>query len=149
MASSTIRMWSGRLLVGAVLFFNVQAALVFIVFPQQFAPGFGLAGAVGDGILRGMGILFLMWSVPYWVALFHPARQRVSLCEAIVMQAVGLLGESLLLLTFGPGGQQNPADPLIRASLLRFIVFDGAGLLALIAAAALTWRIPVHRQAQD
>ena len=91
-------------------------------------------------MLRGMGILFLMWTVPYWVAASHPVRRRVALGEALVMQAIGLLGESLLLATFAPGALPQPTVLAIRATLLRFIVFDGGGLLALIAAAAITWR---------
>ena len=127
------RIWLGRLLIGIVLFWNAQAAVVFILSPGQFAPGFGLSGAVGDGMMRGLGILFLMWTVPYWVAIAHPARHRISLFEAIAMQAIGLVGESLLLATFPPG------YPQVRASVLRFIAFDGGGLLILVAAAAITW----------
>ena len=144
MASHTIRLWVGRLLVGAVLLMNFQAALVFIWFPGQFAPGFGLEGPVGDGMMRGMGILFLMWTVPYWVAVSHPARHRLSLYEAIAMQAIGLLGESLLLSTFLRGAPHNLVNLAIQAALLRFIIFDGGGLLALITAAGITWRVSGH-----
>ena len=65
--------------------------------PATFAPGFELGGAAGAAAVRGMGVLFLMWNVPYAVALWHPVRYRMSLYEAITMQAIGLIGESLIL----------------------------------------------------
>ncbi len=132
MAHQNLRTWIGRILIGLVLLFNVQCALAFIISPGAFAPGFELNGAVGAGMVRGMGILFLMWNVPYVVAVMNPVRYRVSLYEAIVMQAIGFLGESLLLGTFPPG------HPLIQATVGRFILFDGCGLLALLLAAWLT-----------
>lgn len=117
-----------RLLIGLVFFFNVQCALAFLLAPQRYAPGFELSGPVGEGMVRGMGILFLMWNVPYAAALTNPRKRRVSLIEAIVMQAIGFVGESLLLLTFPAG------HAVLRASVGRFIVFDGVGLVALLAA---------------
>jgi hypothetical protein len=126
------RIWSARGLVGLVIFFNVQCALAFLIAPLSYAAGFELAGAVGAGMVRGMGILFLMWNVPYLVAVSHPVRRRVSLYEAVAMQAIGFLGESLLLATF-PAGY-----PLIRETVSRFILFDGAGLALLILAVAIT-----------
>ena len=123
-----------RLLIGLVFLFNVQCALAFLISPQQYAPGFELSGPVGDGMVRGMGILFLMWNVPYAVALLHPLR-RVSLFEATVMQAIGFTGETMLLLTFPPGHE------VLRASMGRFILFDGVGLVALLAALLLTARL--------
>ncbi|HNT55261.1 MAG TPA: hypothetical protein PKG95_11150, partial [Anaerolineaceae bacterium] len=76
--------------------------------------------------------LFLMWNVPYGVALAHPVRWRVSLYEALAMQAIGLIGESLLLASFPAG------HPVIAASVSRFILFDGIGLAALLGALLLT-----------
>jgi hypothetical protein len=76
-----------------------------------------------------MGILFLMWNVPYALAAWHPRRHRTSLLEALIMQAIGLLGETALLLLLPPGH-----EPL-RATAMRFIFFDGFGLLLLLVAA--------------
>jgi hypothetical protein len=126
------RIWIGRALVGLVFLFNVQCALAFLFVPEVYAPGFELQGAVGAGMVRGMGILFLMWNVPYAVALVHPIRWRVSLYEAIAMQAIGFAGEALLLLTFPAG------HPSVEDSLGRFILFDGFGLLALLLSAWIT-----------
>ena len=79
-----------------------------------------------------MGVLFLMWNVPYAVALWHPVRHRVSLYEAIAMQTIGLIGESLILWSLGG------AHPVAAGSVTRFIAFDGVGLIALSAAALVT-----------
>jgi hypothetical protein len=73
-----------------------------------------------------MGLLFLMWNVPYLFALYHPVKHFVSLIEAVVMQAVGVIGESALLLAL-PG-----EHPQIQASVERFIIFDGGGLVLLL-----------------
>lgn len=135
MAGMTIRLWLARLLIGLVLMVNVQCAFVFIAWPAQYAPGFGLQGVAGDAVVRGFGVLFLMWNVPYVLALVHPRRQRVSLFEALAMQTIGLVGESLIW-------QNLPVDFVeIRYSVLRFIIFDGAGLLALCLA---TWVIGIQ-----
>lgn len=126
------RIWLARLLIGAVLFFNVQCALAFLIWPDAYAPGFALAGVPGAAAVRATGILFLMWNVPYVVAFSSPLRRRVSLYEAVAMQAIGFIGESLLAAGLPPGSD------VLRASLLRFIVFDGGGLLALLLAVWLT-----------
>jgi len=122
------RLWLARLLIGVVFFFNIQCAVVFIVQPETYTAGFELSGAAGIGMLRGMGLLFLMWNVPYAVALSHPRRQRVSLLEAVAMQALGFFGETLLLLGL-PGGH-----PALVETVGRFILFDGVGLALLVTA---------------
>ncbi|HVP21341.1 MAG TPA: hypothetical protein VMS73_05715 [Anaerolineaceae bacterium] len=123
--------WAARGLIGLVFVFNVQCALLFLAVPQAYTPAFELSGPVGEGMLRGMGILFLMWNVPYAVALYNPHAHRTSLYEAIAMQAIGVLGETVLLLTF-PAGHLTLQD-----SITRFIVFDGSGLVLLLLASRL------------
>ena len=129
---SPLRLWLSRLLIGYVLFVNVQSAVLFLLQPEAYAPGFELSGAAGAGMLRGMGLLFLMWNVPYAVALSHPVRWRVSLYEALVMQAIGLFGETFILLSLPYG------HPILVDSVGRFILFDGIGLAALVIALFLT-----------
>jgi hypothetical protein len=125
------RLWASQVLIGLVLIWNVQCAVAFLVFPDQYTSGFALDGVVGGGMVRAIGILFLMWNVPYAVAASHPHRRRVSLYEAIAMQTIALVGESLLLASF-------PAEPaIIRVTVGRFILFDGIGLAALLLAALL------------
>ncbi len=129
---SPLRLWLACLLIAYVLFVNLQSAVLFLIQPETFAPGFELSGAAGAGMVRGMGLLFLMWNVPYAVALSHPLKRRVSLFEALVMQAIGVFGETLLLLGFPPG------HPALVDSVGRFILFDAIGLGALVAALWLT-----------
>ncbi len=126
-----MRLWLARVLIGLVFGWNVQAAVAFLLAPATYASGFELSGAPGAAMVRGLGVLFLMWNVPYAVALWHPVRHRVSLYQAVAMQAIGLIGESFILWSLG--GQH----PAAAASVTRFIAFDGAGLAVL----ALAWAI--------
>ena len=126
--------WAARILIGTVLFFKVQCALQFIFWPGAFVSGFELSGVAGLAALQGMGILFLMWNVPYLTALMNPLRQRTSLVEAVCMQALGAGGETLLGLALPVG------HAVLAASIQRFIVFDTGGLLCLLAAWGLVWR---------
>lgn len=122
-------LWLARGLIGLVLVWNVQAAFVFLAAPAAYAPGFELTGAPGQAMVRGMAVLFLMWNVPYAVALWDPVRRRVSLYEAFAMQAIGLIGECLIRWSLGAG------HPVAAASVARFIAFDAAGLFLLALAA--------------
>ncbi len=130
-----IRLWVARALIFVVFFFNVDCAVVFLVAPATYAPGFELTGAAGEGMIRGLGILFLMWNVPYAVALWQPVRQRVSLWQAVVMQFIGAVGETILLLTLEPGHE------ILRGTVERFIRFDGFGWVCLVLALVITLKI--------
>ena len=121
-----------RALIGYVVFVNLQSAILFLWKPDIYAPGFEISGFVGDTFIRSLGILFLMWNVPYLVALINPRKYRISLYEAIIMQTIGLVGETLLLLSF------PKTHTLLYGSVSRFILFDSIGLLALIISAWLT-----------
>lgn len=121
-------LWLSRLLIAIVTAWNLQAALVFILWPERFASGFELTGVSGAAAVRGTGILFVMWNVPYLVALWHPRKYRLALGIALVMQFIGLVGESLILFTLPDG------YALLSASITRFIVFDGSGLILLFGA---------------
>ena len=127
--SAAARLWLARLLIGAVLLMNVQCAVLFISVPADYTPGFELSGAVGEATVRGIGVLFLMWNVPYVIAALDPLKHRLSHYEAIAMQAIGVVGESWVLWKLPAG------HPVAAASITRFIVFDGLGLLALVVAA--------------
>jgi len=127
-----LRLWIARVLIAVVAALNLQCALVFLLNPGAFASGFELSGIPGAAAVRGTAVLFVMWNIPYLVALWNPRRNRVSLWEALAMQGIGLLGESFILITI-------PSEHvLLHASLLRFIVFDAAGLATLIGAILLT-----------
>jgi hypothetical protein len=126
-----VRLWAARLLIAVVVAWNLECALVFLLHPETFTGGFELNGAPGEAALRGFAVLFVMWNVPYLVALWQPRRMQVSLWEALAMQVIGLAGESIILLMLPAG------NGLLYASLLRFISFDAAGVLALGAAGVL------------
>ena len=128
------RLWLARLLIAAVFFINVEVGLEFIIRPQIFAPGFEVSGVVGAVIVRAIGLLFLMWNVPYAFAAYHPMKQRISLYEALIMQTIGLVGESYILWNLPVG------HPAATATITRFIAFDGGGLVALLIAFALTYK---------
>ena len=122
------RLWLSRILIAVVTAWNLQAALVFILWPERFASGFELTGVPGAAAVRGTGILFLMWNVPYLVAFWNPRKYRLVLGIAIVMQFVGLVGESIILFTLPDG------HALLSTSVTRFIVFDASGLVLLVLA---------------
>ena len=126
------RLWLARLLIAAVIAWNLQAAFIFLANPDAYAPAFELSGIPGAAAVRGIAVLFVMWNVPYLVACWQPRRYRLSLWEALVMQALGVLGETFILLSL-PAGHTLLAD-----SILRFIAFDAVGLPALGAALLLT-----------
>jgi hypothetical protein len=125
---------AARLLIGTVAFFNLQCAGLFIIFPTAYSPSFELAGVPGRAMLQGLGLLFIMWNIPYLVALSDPIKRKISLTEATIMQTIGLVGESLLMITLPPG------HDILRASVFRFILFDAAGLFLLCAAALIITR---------
>ena len=123
-----MRIWTSRLLIAIVTAWNLQAAVIFIIAPQSFVHAYELSGVAGEAAVRGVGVLFLMWSVPYVFAVIHPTRYRLGLVYAMLMQLIGLIGESYILSTL-------PLDHMmLRSSIFRFIVFDGVGLLLLITA---------------
>ena len=126
--NSPSRLWIARLLIGLVFSWNVQAALAFLIWPDSFAWAYELSGVPGAAAMRGVGVLFLMWNVPYAPALWHPVRFRLALLLALIMQFVGLIGESLILISL-PSGHIT-----LGMSVLRFILFDAAGLVLLVIA---------------
>jgi hypothetical protein len=121
-----------RGLIGLVILWNLQAAIVFLIWPERYAAGFELQGMASEVLLRGLGVLFLMWNVPYTVALWHPIRHRISLYEALAMQTIALVGESLIYLSL------SEAHEIFKASISRFIIFDVLGLILLVLSVLLT-----------
>ncbi len=127
-ARNQLRDWIARILIGLVLGMNLACAIEFIARPNLYLSFYELSGEVGRAVIIGYGILFLMWQVPYFFALYSPSLHKVSLIQAMLMQGIGLIGESLLFRTI-------PMENLVlRGSILRFIWFDGGGLVFLIFA---------------
>ena len=135
MLTDNHRIWLARFLIGAVTFMNVQSALTFLYRPEAYVAGFELSGAVGVATLRGIAILFLMWNVPYVVATVNPIKYRVSHYEAVAMQTIGLVGESILLLNL------DTNHIALQTTVTRFVIFDALGLGALLLAVFITRKV--------
>lgn len=116
----------------AVLLWNLSAALPFIAKPGIYAWAFELSGTVGAVITRSIGVLLLMWVIPYIPAIHQPVHCRACLGIIIVQQIIGLGGEIWMALTLPAG------HPALLGTGLRFIAFDAAGLLLLCSAWLLT-----------
>ncbi len=123
-----MRTWFARLLIGVVTAWNLQAAFVFILSPSGIVHAYELSGAAGEAAIRGFGVLFLMWNVPYLFAVKDPIRHQLALTFALLMQGIGLIGESYIFSTLTAEHIQ------LRNSILRFIIFDGIGLVLLVIA---------------
>jgi len=106
---------------------------VFIFLPESFVHMYELSGVAGEAAVRGVGVLFLMWNIPYLFAVFDPIRFRFAVLLALLMQGTGLIGESYIFTTL-------PTDhEVLRSSILRFIGFDGTGFALLLIAWLLLW----------
>ena len=121
-------LWLTRIIVGAVFLVNVSCALAFILQPDKYAPGFEVVAVPGRIYLQGLGILFLMWNTTYPLVIFHPIRYRAMFVVVLIQQAIGFGGETWLWLTL-PSGHST-----LRATGLRFMLFDGIGLIAMAGA---------------
>jgi hypothetical protein len=119
------QLWLARLLIGLVTAWNLQAALTFWLWPAAYAPGFELSGVPGAVAVRGVGLLFLMWNLPYLAALWQPQKNLLALKLALAMQLTGLAGESWLFAGLTTEHAQ------LQSSILRFITFDAVGLILL------------------
>ncbi len=131
-----------RLVFAAVFVVNVQCALGFLLVPGDFTAGFMLedAGRVGQIAVAGLGVAFLMWNATYPPFIVAPDRFCVLGVVILTQQLIGLVGEVYLYMTIAA----DPAFAILSASLLRFIVFDGVGLL--LMAAALLWLYRASRK---
>lgn len=123
--------WLARTVVAAVFAFNVQCALVFLLAPQRYAGGFELSGVPGETAVRGLGIAFLMWNATYPLVIWRPRRHRTLFAIVLVQQAIGLVGETWLLLSLPVGHHA------LASSIARFAAFDGVGLALMAVAYAL------------
>ena len=132
MKPSRSRIWSARVLVAAVFIINVQCALQFLIWPSDYTLAYQLEGPAAEAIVRSFGICFLMWNATFPPVIVKPERFRVLFMVVIAQQIIGFIGESLLLVSLGPGLEQ------LAASVTRFAAFDGTGLVLLVIAFALS-----------
>ncbi|MDR1088293.1 MAG: hypothetical protein LBL23_03360 [Coriobacteriales bacterium] len=130
-----VRIWTTRLLLLLVFGANVYCAGLFLLFPENYLSAYELTGAGGRAAIQGIGVAFLMWNTTYPLLIVHPDRYRALFLIVLIQQAVGIIGESCILLTL-PDGYEALAE-----SLTRFIVFDTGGLVVLLLGFFLS-RIP-------
>lgn len=117
------------ILIGIVFIINIQAGLDFYFNPQKFTAAYELSGIPGEISVAGVGLLFIMWNIPYLFALVNPIKFKISLIQANLMQLIGVIGETALLFRFSHIEYPNLAN-----SIKRFIIFDSVGLVFLFAA---------------
>jgi hypothetical protein len=120
--------WGARAAVLVVFTSNLSAAVPFVLRPARFAGGFELAGTAGNVVVRSIGLLFVMWVVPYVPALLAPVHHRICFPVIVAQQLIGLMGESWMWLNLPAG------HAALRATGRRFILFDAVGLILLLAA---------------
>jgi hypothetical protein len=135
MEQRRLTLWLARLALSAVFFFNVTCALAFLFRPSAYMHGFEVGGVAGETLVRGIGILFLMWNTTYPLAIRHPWRYRWAFAVILVQQAIGLAGETWMLLALPPG------HDALTATGWRFVAFDGGGLVAM----AVTFGLMAYR----
>jgi hypothetical protein len=118
-------LWLARFIVGLVFVINVSCAITFLLRPDRYAPGFELTGVQGRIMVQAIGILFLMWNATYPLVVIHPHRYRTLFAVVLAQQAIGVVGETWLLISLPVG------HPALWATGVRFIVFDGLGLIGM------------------
>lgn len=122
--------WTCRIAFALVFAVNVHCALSFVIDPAAFMGGFELEGVPGEAATRGMGVAFLMWNCTYPLVIWQPARFRALAGVVLAQQAVGLAGESAILAGLPAG------HAVLAGGIVRFIAFDGAGLVLMGVAVA-------------
>jgi len=92
-------LWAARIIVLLVCCWNLTAAIPFVLDPSGHVRSFEVSdcGVGGELLVRGLGVAFLMWQVPFLPVIWRPGRNRVCFCCLLGMQAIGLAGETLML----------------------------------------------------
>lgn len=124
-------LWALRIAFAIVFIINVQCALSFVIWPASFTAAYELEGVAGNAAVQGIGIAFLMWNATYPAFIAQPQRFNVLGWVIIAQQIVGLIGETALFMSLPVGHE------ILASSVMRFIVFDAAGLVIMAA----TWAI--------
>lgn len=121
--------WFTRLAFAVVFVINVQCALSFVLFPEQFVAAYELEGIAGQAAVSGIGVAFLMWNATYPAFIVAPLKFKVLGWVILIQQAIGLVGESVILARLPQVGHD-----VLASSIMRFIVFDGVGLVLMALA---------------
>jgi hypothetical protein len=131
-----LAVWFARLAVGSVCAVNLNAALSFIAQPERYAAGLELSGVAGEAVVQAFGILFLMWNATYPLVILWPRAHQALFRIVLIQQAIGLAGETWIWLGLPPG------HPALWETGLRFLLFDGLGLVVMAIALAIMLRTP-------
>ncbi len=123
--------WVVRACYTVVGIINVVCALQFICMPSHFAGAYELYGTSGEIALQGLGIAFLMWNATYPAFIVKPKAYSVVGVIILIQQVIGCVGETILLICLPVG------HDILAHSIMRFILFDGAGLI--IMGASFAW----------
>ena len=123
-----------------VFCWNVLCALQFVFDPESYTAGFELSGIEGRVAVQGLGVAFLMWNATYPAVIADPRRFRSLSVVVVVQQAIGLAGESFILASLPAG------HAALVASIQRFIAFDAAGFVMMLA--TLVWLTVSDRHAK-
>ncbi len=134
--------WVVRITVGSVFLTNVACALAFVGWPGHYTAAFELQGVPGRTMVRGVGLLFLMWNATYPPVLWNPWKHRTTMAVVLAQQTVGLVGETWMWATLPAG------HGALQATGLRFILFDGVGLALMSVAFGLLFAC-THRHRPD
>lgn len=113
-----------------VFCWNVLCAFQFLFMPQSFMGAYELSGVPGEAAVRGMGVVFLMWNGTYPAFIAKPQRFRVLGWVIMAQQLIGLMGEAFILFSLPIGHE------MLASSIMRFIIFDAAGLVLMVASYA-------------
>jgi hypothetical protein len=128
-----IVIWIIRLLIALVFASNIYCAIQFVVNPSGYTQQFDLVGEAGKVVISSLGILFIMWNVPYVIAIYQPYRYSIALISALFMQLIGFIGETWIYFSI-----QTLVNT--KSSIMRFMIFDFAGLLLLLIAFVLLFK---------
>ena len=120
--------WVARIAYTAVFVVNMLCALMFVFAPGDYAGAYELSGEVGSAAIQGLGVAFVMWNVTYPLFILNPKKYKVLGAVVLAQQIVGLIGE-LYIYAFLPAGHS-----LLASNIIRFVYFDGAGVVLLAAA---------------
>ncbi len=121
--------WFVRIAFTAVFAINVHCSLSFVLTPGDYAAAYELSGVAGEAAIQGIGIAFLMWNATYPAFIVAPQRFRVLGWVILAQQAIGLVGEALLLANLTNWTGVAAGHEMLAASITRFIIFDGVGLV--------------------
>lgn len=125
-----ISLWALRIAFAIVFVWNVQCAVLFVVDPETYARGFGMAlsenpyaDAATLSAVMGIGVAFLMWNATYPAFIVAPERFKVLGWVIVAQQLIGLVGELYILSIV------SFSNNVCSLAIMRFVLFDAIGLL--------------------